>query len=107
MSSSFSSGGLIRNFTKRLSVLKRSSDSDFGSGGTEKIMSRNSAERDRRADRVDLLVPAPGQERHRRACAAAAVAVTTNVVSPQSRRAEPPCGSEKLEPRCWMNCCSW
>jgi hypothetical protein len=41
MSSSFSSGGLIRNFTKRLSELKRSSDSDFGSGGTEKIMSRN------------------------------------------------------------------
>ena len=63
ISSSFSSGGLMRNFTKRLSELKRSSDSDFGSGGTEKIMSRNSDERDRRADGVGLLAPAPDEER--------------------------------------------
>ena len=40
--SSFSSGGLMRNFAKRLSFMKASSDSDFGSGGIEKIMSRNS-----------------------------------------------------------------
>ena len=41
MSSSFSSGGLMRNFTNRLSELKRSSDRDFGSGGTAKIINRN------------------------------------------------------------------
>src|SRR5262249_45683666 len=41
--SSFSSGGLIKNLTNRLSLLKRSSESDLASGGIEKMSSRKSA----------------------------------------------------------------
>ena len=106
ISSSFSSGRLDQEVHEAVVGVEQIERQRLGVGRDREDHQQEQQQGDGRADRVDLLAPLPGEEGHLERARLRACELTRKVVSPQSMRARPRSGSEKLAPRCWTNCCS-